>query len=110
MSARLDPNPPSEFDALIRDAEFQTLRRLTKLVESENECVALRACEVVLRYARDRRREGAEAPAKTDPKPPVPKVKVPEKLVHPPAPKPAFRAVPLDKLAALAELTAPRRE
>ena len=102
MSARPEQLPPTQTtDVFIRDCEHKALQRLAKLTESENERVALRACEVVLKYAAERRREWRASdppPAKTDPKPPAPatpKVKVPEALIHPPAPKPAFRAVPL---------------
>ena len=111
MSARPEATdvPPAlhvEEDALVREGELKALRRLSKLTESENERVALRAAEVLLRYARDRRREArfaAEPPrAKSDPQPAASeKRSIPRRLTDPPKPAPAFRAVPLSSGAGL---------
>ena len=108
MPARLEPTQPltspdlrPEDDAFVRDAEFKALRRLSKLIESEDERVALRAAAVLIRYFRERRREArvaAEPPrAKTEVKPSAEGEKrtIPRGLVEPSRPAPAFRAVPL---------------
>ena len=109
MTARPEPNllPPdlgAEEDAALREAEGKALRTLARLTESANERVALRAAEVLVRYANQRRREAriaAEPPrAKTDPKPPAagetrePRRAIPHALIHPSRPPAAFRAVP----------------
>lgn len=102
---RVAPALAEAEEAAVREAELRALKRLSRLTESENERVALRASEVLLRYARERRQEQAEAKAVEAPK--AAEVKMPPRLLDPaPAPKPvgAFRAVPDLSAARLAEL------
>ncbi len=100
-----------------REAELGALARLKRLTASEDERVALRASQVIMKYAHERRRERAAAarsPADEGPKPvesprpteaPKPKT-APSARGFVPHPKPAgaFRAVPdlpPDRLAEL---------
>ena len=117
-----DPTFPAALDAAVeeaeREAELRALARLKRLTASDDERVALKASEVIVKYALQQRRERAEPNAvpapKADPRPPVAVPKAPAArpvvppVVRDPAPKPkpvgAFRAVPdlpPDKLAAL---------
>lgn len=106
------PNSLDIPDEEFAEAERCALARLKRLTASDNERVALKASEVILKYAHQQRRERAEQPAvpKAEPPKPVEAVKATPRPVSAPrdfAPKPAagaFRAVPdlpPEKLAAL---------
>ena len=92
--------------AAVREAEFKALRRLKRLTDSDDDRVAVRAAEVLVRYAREQRRDAravdpTRAPAKEAVKSEGParretaeKRAIPKGLMNPPRAVPAFRAVP----------------
>jgi len=90
--------------AATHEGEAKALRRLRALTDSDDPKVALRASVVLVRYARERRRETwmAPAPPRTtaEAKPAERSaekgsIRVPQKLIEPPRTPAAFRAVPL---------------
>lgn len=96
--------------AATREGEAKALRRLRALTESDDPKVALRASEVLVRYARERRREAgatsdplrttaearpAQRPGEKGETAEKESIRVPRGLLAVPPAPPAFRAVPL---------------
>jgi len=102
--------------AAVRETELKALQRLNRLTDSDDERIAVRAAAVLVRYARERRREArAVEPTKTEAKPQEAKGEsvrpettekrvIPKGLISPPRSPGAFRAVPFSVLDQAASL------